>query len=502
MNSFLLSDLLPVQFENLTDVRISGLSMHSQSVKRGDAFIALSGSKLDGRQFIENAIENGAIAILCEGKEPSLSYQDDIPMVQLPDLKEQVGRIAAAFYRHPSRQMIIIGITGTNGKTTTAHLLAESLTLLGTPAASIGTLGLKFKGCIQDFGLTTPDAINLQRSFAMLKEQGAKAIVMEVSSHALDQGRVNGIDFTGAIFTNLTQDHLDYHGTMDAYLGAKAKLFQQPGLKFAIINRDDPAGLDIIKLLNPEIKLKRYGLKPVLNSDRVLDDLYVEEKPVSGPLAFTITHGTERALIKTQLIGEFNRLNVLAVCGALLNLGFLLVRIAEVLSKISAAPGRMQCFGGQDQPQVLVDYAHTPDALEKALLASRPYVKGMLWCVFGCGGDRDRGKRAQMGNIASQLADKIIITNDNPRSEDPAIIANEIARGIPQGLQHKIQIELDRKEAIAYAIHEAKVEDVILVAGKGHEDYQIIGTERRHFSDAECVETILNEVKHVAITNR
>ncbi|MFO1258434.1 MAG: UDP-N-acetylmuramoyl-L-alanyl-D-glutamate--2,6-diaminopimelate ligase [Gammaproteobacteria bacterium] len=508
MNSFPLSDLLPVRFENLVDIQISGLSIHSQSVKKGDAFIALSGSKSDGRQFIQDAIQNGAMAVICEGAQPALSYQGHIPIVQIPDVRQQIGMIASIFYRHPSRQMKIIGITGTNGKTTTAHLLAEALTLLGMPAASIGTLGLRFNGPIEDFGLTTPDAISLQRSFAMLKQQGAKVVVMEVSSHALDQARVNGIDFTGAIFTNLTQDHLDYHGTMDAYLAAKAKLFQQTGLKFAIINRDDPASSILSSEINSSVKLCRYGLKaednlhphPTYQAD--CQDLQAFEIDDKGPITFGIRIGSERGLVTTKLIGKFNVYNILAVCGALLNLGFSLAHIAEVLSKISAAPGRMQRFSGQEKPQVLVDYAHTPDALEKALLASRAYTKQTLWCVFGCGGDRDRGKRAQMGKIASQLADKIIITNDNPRTEDPMMIANQIAQGISQGLQDKVQIELDRKEAIAYAIRKAKPEDVILVAGKGHEDYQITGNERRHFSDAECIEAVLNEVKHVAVRNR
>lgn len=522
MNNFLLNDLLPVEFENLaSDIRISGLSLHSQSVKAGELFIALSGSKLDGRQYIEDAIQHGATAVISEGAESRLSYQAGVPIIELPDLKQQVGMIAATFYGHPSRDMIVIGITGTNGKTTTAHLLAEALTLLEIPAASIGTLGLKFRDYIEDFGLTTPDPISLQRSFAWLKEQGAKAVVMEVSSHALDQARVNGIDFTGAIFTNLTQDHLDYHRTMDSYLAAKAKLFHKKSLKFAVLNRDDPATSKLYAQINPAVKICRYGIAPKGNDmpgqlDTANKAWYVDHRSQittgvdiealeiddKGPIALRVRIDNQTTTLQTKLIGHFNALNVLAVCGALFNLGFSISSIAQVLSSVSAAPGRMQSFSNQGQPKILVDYAHTPDALEKALLASRAYTKGTLWCVFGCGGDRDRSKRAQMGYIASQLADKVIITNDNPRTEDPVMIAKEIAKGISQGFEHKFQIELDRKEAIAYAIREAKAEDVILVAGKGHEDYQITGTERRHFSDAECIEAILNGVKHVAVTNR
>lgn len=501
MSSQSLKALLPIPIENVPDIRILSMTLNSQAVRPGALFIAIQGAKFDGREFIAEAIQHGASAVLCSGDAAAISYQHTIPIITLPNLQSQVGYIADRFYSHPSHELVVIGVTGTNGKTTTAHMLAECLSLLGVPAASIGTLGLKFKSIYHDFGLTTPDAINLQRSLAELRDAGAKAVVMEVSSHALDQGRVNGICFSGAMFTNLTQDHLDYHHSMDEYLKAKIKLFTTSQLKFAVVNRDDNASESVISALKPDVTCYHYYLKTNC-PEGAQHHLTASDSNIQGPISFTVQHGGKRAFIQTQFMGEFNISNVLGVIGALVGLGISLDAIAKVLPQVSAAPGRMQGLGGGLHPYIIVDYAHTPDALEKALLAARAHSVGTLWCVFGCGGDRDTGKRAMMGRVASELADKVILTNDNPRTESPSNIVAGIMQGIAPEMHNKVKIEFDRKQAILSAISEAKATDVILVAGKGHEDYQITGTEKHSFSDAECIKSILNEDSNVTVTNR
>jgi UDP-N-acetylmuramoyl-L-alanyl-D-glutamate--2,6-diaminopimelate ligase len=377
----------------------------------------------------------------------------------------------------------VVGVTGTNGKTTTTHLLAQALDRPEARCGLIGTLGSGFPGQLDPSLHTTPDAISVHRLMAEFVNAGARTVCMEVSSHALDQARVAGVQFDIALFTNLTRDHLDYHGDMQAYAAAKARLFDFPHLKAVVINQDDAFGRELIKRTRGRARIVSFGLHggdvQALSVDTSTDGL---------TLAIATPHGETR--LRSSLLGRFNAANLLAALAVLLVAGIPLAEATSALAQTRPVAGRMERFGGVDgQPLVVVDYAHTPDALEKVLQALREHTQGKLVCVFGCGGDRDRGKRPQMGRIAEQLADVVILTNDNPRHEDPAAIINEIA----SGMQTTPSAVPDRTQAIRVALSGACAGDIVLVAGKGHEDYQQVGDRRLDYSDRDTVRALLKE---------
>jgi UDP-N-acetylmuramoyl-L-alanyl-D-glutamate--2,6-diaminopimelate ligase len=460
-----------------TEVR--RITSDSRDVRAGDAFAAYPGTRHDGRAFIADAIARGAGAVLWETRGFNWNHAWKLPHLPLEDLKAKLGTIADFIYGHPSRELWMVGVTGTNGKTSCAHWIATGLDAAGRKSAVLGTLGNGLLGSLTPASNTTPDAALLHEMLAGLKAAGADAVAMEVSSHGLDQGRVNGIAFDIALFTNLSRDHLDYHGTMGAYGAAKAKLLAWPGLRVAVINADDPFGQSLIESARTKRrKVLTYGFGTADIGGALL-------VPSSVGLAFCIETPWGKGKVETGLVGAFNASNLLGVLGVLLVSGVGFGQALDFLSHVDAPPGRMQRSGGGYAPLVVVDYAHTPDALEKVLTALRPAVAsgGELVCVFGCGGERDRGKRSEMGRVAAQLADRVVITSDNPRSEDPEIIASEIVRGIRATGNRRYGVQLDRAAAIAGTISRAQVGDVVLLAGKGHETYQEAAGERQPFLD-------------------
>ena len=469
----------------------------SRQVEPGDVFFAYPGDAGDGRRFIEAAIDAGASAVVYDPQDFDWVASLPVPHLAVPDLKPQAGTIAHAVFGHPDIDMFTVGVTGTNGKTSCAVWLGQAFAKLGETAAVIGTLGVAlFKGRnepeYQVTGYTTPDAVLLASRLAAVREAGARTLAIEVSSIGLEQQRTAGMHFDVAIFTNLTRDHLDYHGDMERYEAAKAKLFAWPGLQTAVINLDDPAGQRLVAQLrsaNPALAITGYTLhdeaaQPAIDGVRILRASNKRSRPAGSEFQLESPQGS--LLVKTQLVGHFNISNALAVLGALLAKGFELKQAVEAIEALLPAPGRMQQVGGQDAPLVVIDYAHTPDALEKTLQALRQVASeraGQLWCVFGCGGDRDPGKRPQMGAIA-QAADQVIVTSDNPRSEEPHAILGQIVAGMDAASAPHQAIE-DRASAILAAVKQANKQDVILLAGKGHEPYQEIKGKKLPFSDAD-----------------
>ena len=463
------------------NVAISRISSDSRGLGPGDAFAAYPGAHYDGRAYIPDAIARGAAAILWETQGFHWNRAWMLPHVPVDDLKAKLGFIADAVYGHPSRDLWMVGVTGTNGKTSCAHWIAAGFDAVGRRAAVLGTLGNGLIGALEAATNTTPDAALLQRMLTEYRAAGAQAAVMEVSSHGIDQGRVNGVDFDVALFTNLSRDHLDYHATMAAYGAAKARLFAWPGLRVGVINTDDAFGQSLLENAHREgRKVLSYGFGA---ADVVATGL--ASLPAGG-LAFTVESPWGKGRVTTPLIGAFNVANLLGVLGVLLVSGVAFDQALAILARVEAPAGRMQRLGGGDRPLAVIDYAHTPDALDKALTALRPAVGegGQLICVFGCGGERDRGKRAEMGRLAGRLADRVLVTSDNPRGEDPAAIASDIVHGIRDTGNRRYAVELDRGLAIAGAIVGAGRGDVVLLAGKGHETYQERNGARQPFSDA------------------
>ncbi|MDH5184083.1 MAG: bifunctional UDP-N-acetylmuramoyl-L-alanyl-D-glutamate--2,6-diaminopimelate ligase MurE/UDP-N-acetylmuramoyl-tripeptide--D-alanyl-D-alanine ligase MurF [Gammaproteobacteria bacterium] len=487
-----LSELLAgfVQLAPAMDREITGLRLDSRQIEAGELFCALPGSQADGKQYIDDAIKRGAAAVLLDADTTSIDQQIGVPYIAIPGLRSMLGAIAARFYGEPSQQMSMIGITGTNGKTSVSRFLAQALSV-DAPCGVIGTLGNGLLGAESVSSHTTPDAISLQAMLAQMQAQGAATVSMEVSSHGLDQGRVNGVAFDTVVFTNLSRDHLDYHGDMDAYAAAKARLFHWQGLSHAVINLDDDYGDALLAGLDNTVRAVAYGTqaKEIQASTQWVWASSVQASATGFEVNVDSSWG--QGSFHLGLLGNFNVSNALAVLATLLVRGMELDAAMARMQKLSAVAGRMQTFGGHQQPLVVVDYAHTPDALEQVLGSLRSHCHGQLWVVFGCGGDRDQGKRAEMGRIATQCADKVVITTDNPRSENPADIAQAILTGSGPGAQ----IQLDRREAIRYAINNAQADDVIVVAGKGHEDYQLIGAERLPFDDRDVVAQILDQAE-------
>jgi UDP-N-acetylmuramoyl-L-alanyl-D-glutamate--2,6-diaminopimelate ligase len=470
------------------DTVVRGLTLDSRQVHAGDAFIALRGARAHGITFAPAALAQGASAVIAETPAPtpaSGESRGEAPLIWVDDLRDRVGEIAARFFGRPSSALRTIGVTGTNGKTSIVQLLAAALNGLGQRAATIGTLGAGFVGALRAGERTTPDAISVQALLAEFRDHGASHVAMEVSSHALEQGRVNAVGFEVAVFTNLTRDHLDYHGTMEAYGAAKARLFAWPGLQSAVINVDDAFGRTLASRLQAGTQRLRYALEAQDAEVRAGD-----VRASDAGLAFTLHTPWGSGAVQSALLGRFNVYNLLAVAATLGALGQPFAHIVKALQTLAPVPGRMNRLGGGNaQPLVVVDYAHTPDALEQALGSLRAHCAGRLVCVFGCGGERDAGKRPLMGAIAERLADRVIVTDDNPRSEDGAAIVRQIVAGLAR--PERAVVERDRAAAIALALRSAHGGDAVLIAGKGHEPYQEIGGQRLPFDDLDVARRAL-----------
>ena len=472
----------------------------SRQVQKGDIFVAYpfdplhNDAKHDGRSYADTAVRNGARALLWQ-LDGQVTAKFSVPTGGVEDLNQLAGHIASAYYGKPSEHMRMIAVTGTNGKTSSAQWLAQVLSQHELPCGIMGTLGVGFPNAMVETGFTTPQAVEVHRYLNDMRSQGAQAIVMEVSSHALTQGRVNGVAYEVALFTNLSRDHLDYHGDMDSYESAKAMLFAWSTLKTAVINTDDVVGLRYAQMAQAHgIAVIGYGLNP--QPAGVTRYLRASQIDQAGALTtFTLNVDEAQYPVASQLVGEFNVMNLLGVLGVCMALGLDVGQCAADCAHITAAPGRMQRFGGDAQPLVVVDFAHTPDALEKTLLALRPIAQqrgGRLICVFGCGGDRDAGKRPQMGAITQKIADIVMVTSDNPRTENPDLIIQNILAGMNLGVPN-IHTEVSRPTAIAQVVSQANAGDVVLVAGKGHEAYQDVMGVKHPYSDLETVAQALSQ---------
>jgi len=452
--------------------RLTDIAEDSRRVKPGGLFVAVRGSVQDGHVYLDRARDAGAVAAIVE--DPT---RTTLPALVVKNARRAAAVAAAAAFDHPNRLARLVGVTGTNGKSTTVHLIRHLLDAPGAPSASIGTVGI-LKGSagvpLEDVGLTTPGPVELQRLLRDLVDDGVRSVAMEVSSHALDQHRVEGLAFEAAVYTNLTRDHLDYHKTMDAYREAKVRLSEHLAPHgVMVVNADDPAW----SVLPSGRRRLSYSARVSSAEVHASDIAYA---PTGS--RWTLGVAEERAEVRLPLIGDFNVSNALGAAAAAYALGLPIGRIAERLATVPQVPGRLEVI--HRDPTVLRDYAHTPDALERALLAVRPFTRGRLIALFGCGGDRDRGKRPEMGGIAERLADHVIITSDNPRTEDPERILDEIEAGM-RGRNHE-RIE-DRRQAISHALDIASAEDVVVLAGKGHETYQIRGTEKLPFDEQAIV---------------
>ncbi len=480
--SMLLAELLaPWTTRKLPILSIQSLCLDSREARPGCLFFAVKGSTQDGRAYVADAIEKGAVAILVDS-EMVLTQAVSVCVVSIPSLQQHIGYISERFYQYPSESLTMYGVTGTNGKTSITYYLAQALTTLGCAAGVIGTTGNGLWPTLEASALTTPSPVELAGLLAGFVNQGALAAAMEVSSHALAQYRADGIRFDTAIFTNFTHDHLDYHETMQAYALAKQRLFDFPDLRYRIFNIDDPMGQRWAKAYHG-VTTYTYGLSPDDNPRHTyVTDITYDETGMDMMLCSPWYRGP----LRLNLLGQFNIQNVLAVFVALCIHPYVASQVIKALATLKGAPGRMQCIRRPRQALVVVDYAHTPDALSNALQALRLHVQGKLWCVFGCGGDRDKTKRPLMAQIAAQYADNVVVTSDNPRKEDPREIIAEICTGFSNGTSYTK--EVDRTQAIHLVLSRAKANDIILIAGKGHEDYQDIGGVQIPYQDAIVVE--------------
>lgn len=463
------------------------ISLDSRQIGDGGLFLACAG--LDGRSHgldhVEEAVRRGAIAVLWE-PVPGRAPPPAIPAIAVPELSRQASRIADRFFGQPSGSMRVIGVTGTNGKTSISHLIAMALEQLAQPAGLLGTLGAGRPDQLREVSHTTADAVTVQAQLAELAQSGASRVAMEVSSHGLSQHRVDAVRFRGALFSNLSHDHLDYHGHETAYAEAKRALFLHPELEWAVINADDYWADHMASALSPGVACIRVSGQ---DGSPAADLVRFRHHPRPDGLRVDITGALGEAIIDSAWMGHFNAFNLAAAFAVLRLEGMAASEAASALGAVPAVPGRMERFGGCRQPTVVVDYAHTPDALSQVLSSLREHTAGRLWCVFGCGGDRDREKRPVMGQIAARLADEVIVTDDNPRSEAGEQIVADILRGAGR----EARVCRDRGEAIEQAIRRARPGDVVLIAGKGHESVQIVGEERHRFSDRDQVLALLEE---------
>ena len=483
------------------DVAVQGLALDSRQVRPGVLFLAVAGRQRHGVDFVTAAIAAGAAAIAWE---PTEAITEDsgplraapVPVIAVAQLGRRVGDIAARFYGHPSHDLFVVGVTGTDGKTSCAHFLAQALHTAGDPCGAIGTLGYGLYGALRPGLHTTPDALTLQRELAALRDTGARAVAIEVSSHGLDQGRVTDVAFDVAVLTNLSRDHLDYHGDEAAYAAAKRRLFCMPDLGAAVLNLDDAFGRTLYAELPAALPLVVYALgrEAVTDLDRPNTRWLVATDIVAGTAGLSIDIDGSWGVghLDVALLGRFNAGNLLAVLAVLLIRGVSFSAALARLARVQTVTGRMEPFGGgTSRPLVVVDYAHTPRALEQVLQALREHCSGSLWCVVGAGGERDTGKRPLMGAIAERLADYVVLTDDNPRHEDATQIVMDILAGMQD--PDAVYVQRDRATAIAQAITNSDPGDVVLIAGKGHEDYQQVGDRRLPFSDRDTVRALLQE---------
>ena len=497
----LLLDIVDVSDKD--DCEVLGLSLNSNTINEGDIFFALAGSKQHGLNFAADAISKGACAVLWEdesGRDDVVmldSLSKHVPLIPVVNLKQKVGVVAERFLDEPSKQMFMVGVTGTNGKTSCSQFMAQAL-MQDEKCCVVGTLGNGFLDELQATVHTTPDAISLHQLLADFKQQGADSVVMEVSSHGLSQGRVAGVAFDMAIFTNLSRDHLDYHGDMESYGNAKKLLFSYSDLKTVIVNVDDDFGREIAESIQGDVKVIRYGIEQQYDVDVRASKIRTDRSGVH----FDVITPWGSAIVSSKLLGRFNVSNLLAVFSALLAKGVRFEHAVTRISNLTSVPGRMESISSKgDAPSFVVDYAHTPDALAKALQSLRDHIDknrgGSLWCVFGCGGDRDQGKRGEMGEIAEQYADHVVITDDNPRTEAASHIVSQILEGILK--QQDVLVIHDRQSAIKHVMNHAKSDDVVLVAGKGHELYQIVGQDRLDYiGDGNVVRSLMAERANVS----
>lgn len=468
------------------DVTVNGIEKDSRNVKAGNLFIAVPGVGGDGRNYMKEAIGRNAAAILYESVWEAVPPSSvNVPVFGIENLSDKLGSIASRFFDEPSALLKIIAVTGTNGKTSCSHFIANALTDLGMKCGIVGTLGSGFPESLQTPGLTTPGAIELQHMFSNFFNEDAVAVAIEASSHGLAQGRLDGTGIDIAVLTNVTRDHLDYHSDFEAYKNEKKKLFIRRELSGLVVNLDDILGQELSAELSSSPGLITYSIKNAA-ADIVAEGASFDEKG----LGFRMRTPLGDAMVQSSLVGEFNLSNLLALAGVLFRCGFDIEDMGTALSSVKGVKGRMDLIQNEGFPTLVIDYAHTPDALSKALAACRRHCKGDLWCVFGCGGDRDKGKRPEMGRIASELADYLVLTDDNPRTEASNNIVKDILKGIESETEHrqkKVTIETNRNKAIEFAVGEAREEDWVLVAGKGHETYQEVGGDRVPYSDYEVV---------------
>lgn len=494
-----LSNLLAPWVNTLSDtladeIPLREMTLDSRLAAPGDLFVALAGHHSDGRQFISQAIAQKVAAVLAQAdqqnKHGSVQQQHAVPVVYCDQLAAHLSNIAGRFYQQPSQRLQLVGVTGTNGKTTISHLLAQWSQLTGETSAYMGTLGHGLLGQLIPAKNTTMDAISVQQTIDRLVTQGASFTAMEVSSHGLMQHRVAGLHFAASVFSNLSRDHLDYHGDMVAYEAAKWQLFSSHQHGAMIINADDECGKRWLENLPEAVAVSLHAQADLSSHPRYVQATAVHYHEQGVTIQINSNWG--QAQISSQLPGEFNVSNLLLALATLLALGYPLTALAETSSQLRSVCGRMEVFSVPNKPTVVVDYAHTPDALQNALQALRMHCKGRLWCVFGCGGDRDRGKRPLMGAIAEQYADKVVVTDDNPRTEKPHAIIDDILNGMLDAT--RAEVVAGRTAALASTIMQARMQDVVLVAGKGHEDYQIINHQRLDYSDRLTVARLLGRI--------
>lgn len=494
------------QLEKL-GVPIENLVTDSRCVQTGDTFLAFAGKKVDARKLIPQAIAAGANAVIWDSTGFTWNPQWRIPSLGITGLREKAGMIADHVYGHPSQKLTVVGFTGTNGKTSCSHWYAQAMNALQKKTAVIGTLGNGFMHALETTAHTTPDAVLLQKSLAGFLKNGAENVAMEVSSHGIEQGRINGTTLSVAVLTNLSRDHLDYHKDMDAYAATKARMFFWPGLKYAVLNLDDILGIELLQqLVRKPVQVIGYSFKrSVANAaSEQCKIIYGSNLKVDlKGLEFDIEFQGDREKLKVSLVGKFNAVNLLAVIAALMASGVAFADAVHALRYVQPIAGRMEKFGGGNQPVVIVDYAHTPDALEKVLMTLREMlqvsrkakklngVKGRLYCVLGCGGERDKGKRQLIGEVAARYADEIIFTSDNPRGENPHDIINDMIAVVKS---NNYQIEINRELAIYQSISSAATGDIVLIAGKGHEVYQELKEQKIPFNDAVVVQQILQDL--------
>ena len=470
----------------IDSIQVQALKLDSRQISNGDVFVAVIGHAIDGRQFIPTAIKQGAAAVIAQAcdeyPQGSVAFVDEIPVVYIENLNQSLSQLAGRLYS--SEAMKLIGITGTNGKTTISQLITQWLDLIGQRSAVMGTTGNGFLDDLKTAANTTGSAIEIQKTLSELAQQGAAYAAMEISSHGLVQGRVKDLTFSAAVFTNLSRDHLDYHGTMEEYALAKQSLFTQHTCQAAIINIDDSVGYSWMKELPDAVAV---SLEPVSDFKKSIWATQVSYAETGIELSFDGYFGEGH--LSVPLIGQFNASNVLVAFATLLSLDIDKQTLIDTASQLKPVIGRMELFQTPKKAKVVVDYAHTPDALEKALSALRVHCSGQLWVIFGCGGDRDIGKRPMMAETAERFADKIILSDDNPRSEDPRLIVEDMLAGLNKA--DEAYVEHDRYEAAKLALTHASANDIILLAGKGHEDYQVLKNETVHYSDRESAIELL-----------